>query len=87
MKKDSNNLNVSLKENKIKKKDDDYHDVDNIIYMADFQLKGEIEVQDISLINMVFDHKFRDEVYDKFDRNYVETDEEKEIFESMKRRR
>lgn len=78
MKKDSNNRDIDLKENCID---------NNIINIADFQSGGKIEVQDISFARMVFDPSYRSEVYDKFDETYVETDEEREIFESMRKRR
>lgn len=40
-----------------------------------------------SLIEMIFDKKKRQETYDYYDSIYVETEEEKEIFEGWRKRR
>ena len=40
-----------------------------------------------SFLEMVFDRKKRQETYDYYDKNYQETEEEKEIFRIMSSRR
>lgn len=80
-----NNYNINFQENTINK--GLYSSQSNITNIADFQLASSLKVQEVSFINMVFDSKYRNEVYAEFDEIYVETDEEREIFELMRRRR
>lgn len=58
-----------------------------LINMQDYQSKKDNETKNFTFLEMVSNPKKRKEVFDAYDKDYVETDDEKEIFESMKKRR
>jgi len=55
-----------------------------IINIQDYFNKKDTEIMSYSIIDMILDPEKRKEVYDYYDSHYVESEEEKKIFEESR---
>ena len=58
-----------------------------VIDMGEYKLSKSIHNQEISFYELLFDPVKRKAFYESNDEKYVETDEDREIFEMMSKRR
>lgn len=58
-----------------------------VVSIKDYKLNQISKHQDVSTLDMIFNPVKRRKFYRDIDRDYVETDDEKEIFNEMTKRR
>ena len=61
--------------------------MNNVIRFQDYSDNKDSQIRAYSIIDMILDPKKRKEVYDYYDSKYKDIDEEKQIFETMTKRR
>ena len=58
-----------------------------VVSIKDYKLNQIPKRQDVSILDMIFSSVKRRKFYEDIDKDYVETDDEKEIFDEMTKRR